>query len=229
MSVYQDGYGGSQLRRPPPPSPYANVGTQVAEVAKSLGRSSRSSGGGSSRSSGGSSGGNYGGGSSHSSRNSGGGGGGGFSGGGGGGNSAPHIPSLNSYLGTDSTYQSALSGSKRTLADFISELGRKRGEATTQYTQTGANMERDRQQQLSDLKDEFASRGLIQSGLYGQEQGKFQQQFTDQKTALDQQQAGLLADLLSQQKNYQREQDLAVQAAKQEALQRRAAQYKIGA
>jgi|SRR5882724_1739346 len=166
--------------------------------------------------------------SSSSGRSSGGGGG---SSGGGGGSSKPAItvPSLAAYLGTDSTYQNALSGGKRTLADFISELNRKRGEATTQYTQTGANMERDRTQQLSDLRDEFASRGLIQSGLYGQEEGKFQQQFTDQRTALDQQQTGLLADLMSQQKNYQREQDLAMQAAKQEALNRRAAQYKIGA
>jgi hypothetical protein len=90
-------------------------------------------------------------------------------------------------------------------------------------------MERDREQQLADLENEFASRGLIQSGLYGEEQGRFQQQFTDQLTALDQQQTGLLADLLSQQKNYQRENDLAMQQAKQEALARRAAKYKIGA
>jgi hypothetical protein len=44
-----------------------------------------------------------------------------------------------------------------------------------------------------------------------------------------QQQAALLADLLSQQKNYQREQDLSLEAAKQDALARRAAKYKIGA
>ena len=84
-------------------------------------------------------------------------------------------------------------------------------------------------QQLEDLRNEFASRGLIQSGLYGAEQGRFQQQFTEQQTALEQQQAALLADLLSQEKNYRRENDLATEAAKQEALARRAAKYKIGA
>ncbi len=140
---------------------------------------------------------------------------------------APKAPDINSYLGTDSVYQQALSGGKRSLADYLSELGRRRGEATTQYNQTRAGMERDRTQQLADLENEFASRGLIQSGLYGEEQGRFQQQFTDQLNALGQQQTGLLADLLGQEKNYRRENDLALQQAKQEALARRAAKYKV--
>ncbi len=141
----------------------------------------------------------------------------------------PKIPGIDAYLGTDATYQNAVRGGKRSLADFISELGRRRGEAGTQYKTTQASMERDRVQQLDDLRQEFASRGLINSGLFGEEQGKFQQQFTQQSQALSQQQAALLADLMSQQKNYQREQDLALEAAKQEALARRAAKYKIGA
>lgn len=142
---------------------------------------------------------------------------------------APKAPSLASYLGTDSVYQGAVRGGKRSLADFISEMNRRRGEAGTQFNQTKGSMERDRTQQLEALRDEFASRGLIQSGLYGQEQGRFQEQFNTQMTSLGQQQAALLADLLSQQKNYQRENDLSLEAAKQEALQRRAARYKIGA
>lgn len=196
-----------------------NVGRKVARaVSRGSSSSRRSSGsGGSGRrySSNGGSGGN-------------GGGGGGFGGGGGVASRPPMPPSINAYLGTDSVYQSALSGGKRTLADYLSELGRRRGEATTQYNQTRAGMERDRTQQLADLENEFASRGLINSGLYGEEQGRFQKQFTDQLNALGQQQTGLLADLMAQQKNYQREYDLAIQQAKQEALARRAAQYKIG-
>ncbi len=139
------------------------------------------------------------------------------------------VPSLASYLGTDAAYQDVLRGSKRSLSDFLSELGRRRGEAGTQFNMTKSSMERDRTQQLEDLRNEFASRGLIQSGLYGEEQGKFQQQFAQQMQAMEQQQAALMADLLSQETNYKREQQLATEAAKQEALQRRAAKYKIGA
>lgn len=138
-------------------------------------------------------------------------------------------PSIDSYLGTDAAYQQSVSGGKRSLADFLSELGRRRGEAGTQFDQTTASMERDRGTQLDDLRNEFASRGLIQSGLYGQEQGRFQQQFTEQQTALQQQQSALLADLLGQETNYRRENDLQQQAAKQEALLRRAQKFNIGA
>lgn len=141
----------------------------------------------------------------------------------------PAAPSLSSYLGGDSAYQNAVRGQGRTLQDYLSELGRRRGEAGTQFNLTKGSMERDRTQQLADLQNEFASRGLIQSGLYGQEQGRFQQQFTDQFNALNTQQTGLLADLMGQEKNYRRENDLALEAAKQEALQRRAAKYNIGA
>ena len=158
-------------------------------------------------------------------------GGGGFSSGGGsggGGGGFSGAPSIGSYLGTDSVYQQAVRGGKRSLTDFISEMNRRRGEAGTQFNTTKGSMERDRVQQLDDLRNEFASRGLIQSGLYGEEQGKFQQKFTEQMGALSQQQAALLADLLSQQKNYQRENDLGLEQAKQEALLRRTQKYNIG-
>lgn len=138
-------------------------------------------------------------------------------------------PSLGTYLGSDSAYQQAVRGGKRTLNDFLSELGRRKGEASTQFKQTKSSMERDRTTQLEDLKNEFASRGLIQSGLYGEEQGKFQQKYGEQQTALQQQQTGLLADLMNQEKNYRREHDLALESAKQEAILRRASKYKIGA
>lgn len=141
----------------------------------------------------------------------------------------PVIPGIDQYLGTDAAYQQAVSGSKRSLSDFLSDIGRRRGEAGTQYGQTRASMERDRKQQLEDLRDEFASRGLINSGLYGQEQGDFQNRFTEQMSALDQQQAALLADLLTQETNFRRESDLATQQAKQEALLRRAQKFNIGA
>lgn len=142
---------------------------------------------------------------------------------------APKPPSLADYLGTDSVYQQSVRGGKRSLADFLSELGRRRGEAGTQFTQTKSGMERDRVQQLEDLRNEFASRGLIQSGLYGEEQGKFQQTFMQQMQALEQQQAALLADIMSQETNYKRENELAMEQARQEAIARRASKYKIGA
>jgi hypothetical protein len=186
-------------------------------------RSSGSSGGGRynppRRSSGG-----YGSGSSRGS-----GGSGGYSGGGGSSYkpSTPRAPSLKSYLSGDDAYQQVVRGGKRSLTDFLSEINRRRGEAGTTFEQTKGTMESDRVRQLQNLRDEFASRGLIQSGLYGQEQGRFQEQFETQRRALEQQQTGLVGDLLSQERNYRREQELMLEQAKQEALARRAQRYRL--
>jgi hypothetical protein len=156
--------------------------------------------------------------------------GGGGGGGGGGRNRAQpprRPPSIKSYLAGDDVYQGARRGATRSLRDFLSELNRRRGEATTTFGQTKSTMEADRVRQLDKLREEFASRGLIQSGLYGQEQGTFQEQFAQQMQALQQQQAALMSDLLSQRKNYERENQLAMELARQEALQRRAERYRL--
>jgi hypothetical protein len=140
----------------------------------------------------------------------------------------PKTPSVNAYLGTDSAFQDTLRGGKASLANFLADLNRRRGEATTQFNQTTQSMGRDRTQQLADLRDEFASRGLIQSGLYADQVGQFNQKFTDQQNTLKQQQTGLLSDLLSQQNNYQRENTLAMNQARQDAILRRAQKFNIG-
>jgi len=139
----------------------------------------------------------------------------------------PRAPSVPAYLSGDDVYQQALRGGKRSLKDFLSDLTRRRGEAGTNFTQTTETLERDRGLQLERLKDEFASRGLLHSGLYAEEQGRFQQDFQTQLAQLTQANKQLLADLLSQETNFRREQQLAMEIARQEALARRAAEFNI--
>lgn len=139
----------------------------------------------------------------------------------------PRVPSLSQYLGTDEVYQQALRGGRRTLSDFLSEIGRRKGESQVQFGQTKGQLEEDRVRQLERMRDEFASRGLIHSGLYGEEQGKFQEAFQKQLQQLEQQQAALLSDFLSQERDFRREQELAMEVARQEALSRRAQKFGI--
>lgn len=139
----------------------------------------------------------------------------------------PKPPSIKAYLAGDEAYQQAQRGSKRSMRDFLSDLQRRRGEAKTTFGQTQEAMELDRTRQLEEMKNEFASRGLIHSGLYGKEQGEFQEDFMTQMQALEQQQAGLLADLVSERTNFRRESELAMEAARQEALARRASKFDL--
>lgn len=139
----------------------------------------------------------------------------------------PKVPSLGQYLGTDEVYQQALRGGRRSLSDFLSEIGRRKGESQVQFGQTKSQLELDRTQQLERMRDEFAARGLIHSGLFGEEQGKFQEAFQKQLQQLEQQQAALLQDFLGQERNFRRDQQMAMEVARQEALSRRAARYNI--
>lgn len=140
---------------------------------------------------------------------------------------APKPESIKEWLAGDDVYQQALRGSKRSLTDFLSEITRRRGEAGTLFNQTTEQMEIDRERQLEALRNEFASRGLIHSGVYANEQGDFQEDFLRQMEQLEQANASLMNDLLSQETNYKREHELALEAARQEALARRAARYGI--
>lgn len=139
----------------------------------------------------------------------------------------PQVPDVSKYLGADEVYQQALRGGRRSLADFLSEIGRRKGESEVQFGQTKEQLEEDRVRQLERMRDEFASRGLIHSGLFGEEQGRFQEAFQNQLQQLEQQQAGLLQDFLSQERDFRREQELAQEVARQEALARRASKYNI--
>jgi hypothetical protein len=138
------------------------------------------------------------------------------------------LSALDKYLAGDSVYQQALRGNKRTLADFLSDLTRRRGESGTQFYKTRASMDRDSKDQLNALAEEYASRGLIQSGLYAKAQGDFRTKFGEQMNALKDQQTNLIADLASQERNYRRENSLANESARQAALLRRAQRYGVG-
>jgi len=136
-------------------------------------------------------------------------------------------PSLSSYLAGDTDYQNFLRGNQRTLADFLNDMGRQKTEAGTTFATSKRQMETEKEEALEAMKDEFASRGLLMSGLYGEAQGDYNRDWTTQMGTMEQANSAFLADLLSQQTNFKREQQLASESAKQEALRRRAERYGV--
>lgn len=139
----------------------------------------------------------------------------------------PKPPNIKSYLAGDAVYQQALRGGKRTLRDFLSDLQRRQEETKVGFRQSREAMELDRERQLERMENEFASRGLIHSSIYADEQGDFQEDFARQLTALQQQRANMLKDLLAEGTNFRREHEMSLELARQEALARRASKYKI--
>lgn len=140
----------------------------------------------------------------------------------------PKPPSIKKYLAGDDVYQQALRGGNRSMQDFLSDLNRRKNESKLSFKQVQEQMNRDRDLTLDQMRQEFASRGLIHSGLFAKERGTFEEEFLRQMQQLEQAQTAFLGDLTSQKTNYQREYDLSMEAARQEAIRRRASKYNLG-
>lgn len=139
----------------------------------------------------------------------------------------PKPPSISKFLAGDEIYQQALRSGQASLGDILSEIARRRGEANVNFEQASRLLETDRERQLERLRNEFASRGLLHSSLFAEEQGTFQQDFMTAMQQLEQQRQQLLQDLVAQQTAARRRQELEMEAARQEALARRAERYNI--
>ena len=174
----------------------------------------------------------------------GGGGGGYYDGGGGyGGMAAPAItpPSEEDYLAGDSGYQTQLSALQGALQRFLADSDFQRTNYTTDYNRSLRDLGYDEgtkawnwndkltasgrgyQNQL----DDFASRGMLQSQGYADAYSELQRMLAQQYDALSGAKTTFMNDMDRQIANFRGENTSNQQAARAEALQRRAAQYAL--
>lgn len=131
--------------------------------------------------------------------------------------------SLEQWLSKDSDYQSQLSQFGKTWADFLADVGVRKARTGTDYELGKKNMADQRTRDLESLKNDYASRGLLQSGLYGERVGQYETDYNKNVADLETQRQRLLQDIGTEQTNFQREQTLEKQRARQAAAARRAA------
>lgn len=139
----------------------------------------------------------------------------------------PAPPTLEAFSAKDSTYQSQLSALKKALADYLAQQGQSKTQYLTSYGADKKTLGENRTQGLSDLENDYASRGLLQSGLYADSLSDLNADFDKRQAALDQARAAFLAQQTNDLTNFKSEQQIAQQKALQEAAARRAAQYGI--
>lgn len=166
-----------------------------------------------------------------------GGGGGGSYGGGVGSNSRGYIsaistpkpppapPSLAAFLGHDTTYLSQQSQLRKAMADYLAQQGQARNKYQTGFLGNMDTLKKSRTEGLTNLENDFASRGMLTSGLYADSMGDLNSDFDKQQSDLEKARAEYLAQLASDLTNFKSEQTLTTEKAKQEAAARRAAQY----
>lgn len=137
------------------------------------------------------------------------------------------VADINSYLGGDSGYQQQLRQLAKALADFNADSTRRRGVLDSEYGVSKKAMGDQRTMDLSELEDDYGSRGMLRSGLYGKAVGDYEKEFGLRMTDLDRRQQQAIQQLLGESSAYGQQNKLSQQAAREQALRRRAEQMGV--
>lgn len=139
----------------------------------------------------------------------------------------PVAPDINTFLNQDSGYQQQLRDFANALAQFNADVTRRKGILDSDYATSQKAMNDQKVKDLQSLQDDYGARGVLRSGLYGKAVGDYNTEFGNRMTDLSTKQTQA-NDALNQEGNrYKSQQDLQGQAAREEAIRRRAAQYGV--
>lgn len=127
------------------------------------------------------------------------------------------------YLGSDADYQSTMRDLQRALTDFKARQIVDKTRAGTEYGYAKRTEDLQKTQDLKNIMDDFAARGIVRSGVYAQRVGDYNTSFDTKRGELSRQYNNQLTDFATQLRDFQRQQSLQQDAAKQAAIRRRAA------
>jgi hypothetical protein len=159
------------------------------------------------------------------------------SGGGGGGNSptggggsvgfnalgtAAPIINPNAYL-TDPTYEAQQAALQKALADYTAQMGDTQTRYSTNYAAQTHDLGVMKDQGVDANNNDYASRGLYESGLQAQASGDLLTQFARRQADMDRAKSDYFAGLQRDFGNFKTDQQLQMDKAKQDAIARQAA------
>lgn len=128
----------------------------------------------------------------------------------------------NAWLGSDTGYQDQLRQLGLALSNFNADVTRRQGDVNTQYDQSNRAMGQQKDVDLKNLESDWAGRGLMKSGLYANAVGDYNKEFEQRLAELLSGRDRSLAQLTQEQQAFSTQQQLDQQAAREQALRRRA-------
>lgn len=131
------------------------------------------------------------------------------------------------WLAGDSTYQQQLAGYNKSKTDYGSQYKRQTGITKRDYGEMLRSMNRQGTQDRDDQANNFAGRGILKSGVFAKALGDYNTEFNSKVKNLKTGQSDKLGDLGMQRTNFLRQLKLEMDAARQDALRRRAAKLGI--
>lgn len=139
----------------------------------------------------------------------------------------PVAPDINKFLAGDSTYQQQLAAFGKSLSDFQADQGLSQGDYNTNYQNTYRDIGTAKGEASTNLEEDYASRGLLKSGLYNTALGDLNSQYQNQYNDLGAQKTAFLASLAQEANKYKNEQGVQKGNAYNEAVRRRAEKYNL--
>lgn len=139
----------------------------------------------------------------------------------------PVVPDINTFLNQDSGYQQQLRDFTNALAQFNADVTRRKGVLDSDYATSQKAMNDQKVKDLLGLQDDYGARGVLHSGLYGKAVGDYNTEFGNRMTDLGNKETQAVDSLNQESNRFKSQQDLQNQAAREEAIRRRAAQYGV--
>lgn len=139
----------------------------------------------------------------------------------------PQMPSIEDFIGGDTTFQSQKSLFQKALEDYMLSQGIQRGRINQDFDRTMGRLGLQRGRDLEGMEDDFAGRNMIHSGLYGENVGEYNTDFQNVVNDLNLDKSRSLEDLVNQLRMFQSELAAQEENARLEAIRRRAEQYSV--
>ena len=139
----------------------------------------------------------------------------------------PAPPSIEQFLRGDTAYMGQEAGLKAGMDQYNIDYGQRQTQYGTEYNMNKDNLAKALTEANTGMTDDYASRGMLNSGTYGTAYADQQTEYNSRQTALDNARNQWLAEQLSGQTSATSESALSGQKARQDAINRRAAQYAV--
>lgn len=143
---------------------------------------------------------------------------------------APSVPAparppmtLDQWLANDTTFKSSKDAYSRALQDYMTQDTAERSKYDNEYNSSLEKMAQDKTVNQQALNDDYAGRGLLNSGLYANALNEFQNKYSTQQADLERARSAYFGDLNVDKSNFQNQQQLELQKAQQAAAARRTA------
>ena len=137
----------------------------------------------------------------------------------------PPPPSIKKYIRGDNVYQDQIDALRKELKDFRVDNRDQRGDVRQAFQTARGRLRDERSQSLEDIEADFASRGLLNSGLYADAVGDYNTEFQNRMGDLVTDRRNTIEDLLKSMGMYTTSNQNERSSARQEAIRRRAQEY----